>query len=208
MRAGVARVLGEASVILLVALVWADSLSAQSAWQAEWERVQVSARKEGKVVLAIPLNPDLRKALDGVLRSRFGIEPEFLVGQSTVYARRVADEHQAGVRYFDVIIAGVENLLDRLLPMGGVEALESQWILPEVKEPKYWWAGHLYADKSKRFVYVPYAYTSSSVWYNGDLVKAEELATYDDLLNPKWKGRIGLLDPRGGGVGLGLWSFL
>jgi iron(III) transport system substrate-binding protein len=201
-------VLDRAALVLVLIFGWVSSACAQTAWQTDWERIQAAARKEGKVVVAIPLNPDLRKVLDGVLRSRFGIEPEFLVGQSSVYARRVADEYQAGVRYFDVIIAGIENLLDRLLPMGAVEALEPYWILPEVKDPKNWWGGHLYADKSKRFVYIPYAYTSSSVWYNGDLVKPEELGTFDDLLHPKWKGRIGLLDPRGGGVGLGLWSFL
>ena len=208
MRVTIIRGLRKTSAVLLVVLLWTSTPSGQTTWQAEWERVQAGARKEGKLVLAIPLNPDLRTTLNAVLRARFGIEPEFLVGQSTVYARRLADEYQAGVRYFDVIIAGVENLLDRLLPMGAIEALEPQWILPEIKEPKNWWGGHLYADKSKRFVYVPFAYTSSSIWYNADLAKAEEIKSYDDLLNPKWKGRIGLLDPRGGGVGLGLWSFL
>jgi len=198
----------KAIVALLIILGWTSSAAAQASWQTEWEQVQAGAKKEGKVVVAIPLNPELRIALDALLKSRFGIEPEFLVGQSTVFVRRVADEYQAGVRYFDVIIAGIENLLDRLLPMGAVEPLEPQWILPAVKDPKNWWGGHLYADKSKRFVYTPYAYTSSSIWYNGDLVKPEELRSYDDLLNPKWKGKIGLLDPRGGGVGLGLWSFL
>jgi len=205
---GIATVPRRASVVFLMVFGWASSLSAQPTSQSEWERVQAAAKKEGKIVIAIPLNPELRKALGGVLKSRFGIEPEFLVGQSTTFVRRVADEYQAGVRHFDVIIAGIENLLDRLLPMGAVEPQEHYWVLPEVKDPKNWWGGHLYADKAKRFVYIPYAYTSSSIWYNGDMVKPEELRSFDDLLHPKWKGKIGLLDPRGGGVGLGIWSFL
>jgi len=147
-RVTIIRGLRKTSAVLLVVLLWTSTPSGQTAWQAEWERVQAGARKEGKLVLAIPLNPDLRTTLNAVLRARFGIEPEFLVGQSTVYARRLADEYQAGVRYFDVIIAGVENLLDRLLPMGAIEALEPQWILPKIKKPKNWWGGHLYADKA------------------------------------------------------------
>ncbi|MGH7771953.1 MAG: hypothetical protein ACREQA_06910 [Candidatus Binatia bacterium] len=101
MTAEISAVLGRATLALLVIFGWVSSASAQSASQTEWERVQAAARKEGKIVVAIPLNPELRKALEGVLRSRFGIESEFLVGQSTVFVRRVADEYQAGVRYFD-----------------------------------------------------------------------------------------------------------
>lgn len=208
MTAGIGAVLGRAILAFFMTFGWICPAFAQPSWQTEWERVQAAAKKEGKVVVAIPLNPELRKAMDGVLKSRFGIEAEFLVAQSTVFVRRVADEYQAGVRYFDVIIAGIENLLDRLLPMGALEPLEPYWVLPEVKDPRNWWGGHIYADKNKRFVYTPYAYTSSSIWYNADLVQPEELRSYDDLLNPKWKGKIGLLDPRGGGVGLGIWSFL
>lgn len=198
--------------ILLAALlmVWgAPGMAfAQPAWQGEWDRIQAAAKKEGKIVVAIPLNPELRKTVDGVFRSRFGIEPELVVGQSTQYVRRFTDEVQAGVRYFDIIIAGVENLLDRAIPMGAVDPLEPYWILPEVKDPKNWWGGHIYSDKPKRFAYVTSAYTSSNIWYNADLTKPEEVRSYDDLLNPKWKDKIGLLDPRGGGVGLGIWSFL
>ena len=196
------------SVALLMLFGSAFPALSQPAWQVEWDRVQAAAKKEGKVVVAIPLNPELRKTIEGVFRSRFGIEPELVVGQSAQYVRRLNDEVQAGVRYFDVIIAGVENLLDRALPLGALEPLEPYWILPEVKDPKNWWGGHIYSDKAKRFAYVTTAYTSSSIWYNADLARSEEVRSYDDLLNSKWKDKIGLLDPRGGGVGLGIWSFL
>jgi iron(III) transport system substrate-binding protein len=39
-----------------------------------------------------------------------------------------------------------------------------------------------------------------NIWYNTDRVKPDEVRSYDDLLNPKWKNKIGFLDPRLGGA--------
>ncbi|MGH7886895.1 MAG: hypothetical protein ACREPG_03450, partial [Candidatus Binatia bacterium] len=44
--------------------------------------------------------------------------------------------------------------------------------------------------------------------YNATQVKPEEVRLYDDLLNPKWKGKIGVWDPREGGAAAGEWAFL
>ena len=47
-----------------------------------------------------------------------------------------------------------------------------------------------------------------SIYYNTQLVKPQEVRSYNDLLDPKWKGRIGLRDPRVPGGGLAMWAFL
>jgi iron(III) transport system substrate-binding protein len=197
-----------AALFLLMFCVGVSSSSAQSGWQTEWSQRREAAKKEGKVVLAIPPSAELRKALETAMKQKFGIELEPVLGSSNKMNKRVADEYKAGVRYFDVIISTWDNLDYTLLPMGAVEPLESYWILPEVKDPKQWFAGHVWTDKTKRFAYAPQGYMLDNIWYNSSQVKEEEVRTYDDLLNPKWKGKIGMWDPREGGAAAGKWAYL
>ena len=190
----------KANAILFFGCVLMVSESAQAQWQAEWERVLEAARKEGKLVLNIPPSADLRKALEENLRQKFGIELEVVMANSAPAVKRVGDEFKAGVRYFDVITSTWDSLFYSLLPAGAVEPLEQLWILPEVKDAKNWWGGHIWTDAAKKYAYSPYAYLMDNIWYNTRQAKPEEMRLYEDLLNPKWKGKLGLWDPRAGGA--------
>ncbi len=203
------RLFPKITVILFAVCVRSVTDSAQAQWQTEWERVQAAARKEGKLVINIPPSAELRKALEANLKQKFGIEVEIAMSNSAQTTKRAGDEFKAGVRYFDVITSTWDSLSHNLLPMGAIEPLEQFWILPEVKDPANWWGGHIWTDSAKRFAYSPYAYMLDNIWYNTSLAKPEELRTYDDLLDPKWKGKIGMWDPRsGGGAALGIWGYL
>ena len=81
-------------------------------------------------------------------------------------------------------------------------------MLPEVRDPKNWWGGHIWADSAQRFVYSFTAYMTETIWYNTTLVKPEEINSWDSLLDPKWKGKIVILDPRSPGSGKSNWAFL
>lgn len=71
-----------------------------------------------------------------------------------------------------------------------VEPLDALLILPEVKEAKNWWGGHIWEDNisTNRFLYSFIADAGTGgFWYNTEVVKPEELRSMDDFLNPKWK---------------------
>jgi ABC-type Fe3+ transport system substrate-binding protein len=190
--------------IAMIAL--AAGLSAVGAQTSSWPQAVAAAKKEGKVVVSIPPGAELRKSLKEVFEKRYGIELELVTGRGAAVARKIADEFRAGLRLTDVHTGGSAPIIFGL--SGMLQPVEAQFILPEVREAKNWWGGHLYVDKTKRYGYSFLAFVQDALWYNTDLVKPENLRSYDDLLQGKWQGKIGYSDPRRGGAGQGNWTFL
>ena len=158
--------------------------------------------------MTISATADMRKQVEENFGKKFCIEVEVFTARGIAAVRRMADEFKAGVRHFDLHIGGSNSAVSGLLDEGVLSPVEPWLVLPEVKDPKHWWGGHMWVDNAKRYVYSFQAYITESLWYNTDLVKPNEIRSYDDFLNPKWKGKIGFLDPRSPGAGDSNWSFI
>ena len=184
------------------------SAMAQS-WQVEWDRALEAAKKEGKVVVGVQPGPEIRAGLEKRWAERFkGIELELRPGSSSVTANRIASEHKAGAQSYDVFFGSGSALAlaaDKVL-----DPFEPFMIRPEIRDSKNWFGGHIWADNvtTKRFIYTFHAYLTEAGYYNPDLLKPEEIRSYDDLLNPKWKGKIGIFEPRVQGAGQAIWLYL
>ena len=174
----------------------------------QWEKGVEAARTEGKIVISIPASAELRKQLEENFKKRFSIDVEVFTARGSAAVRKMSDEFKAGVRYFDVHIGGSSSAVSGLLDEAVLDPIEPWLVLADVKDPKQWWGGHLWVDRANRYIYSSLAYLTESTWYNTDLVKAGEIRSYDDLLHPKWKGKIGFLDPRTPGAGDSNWAFI
>ena len=201
-----------ALIFVLAVMLWLNPkpmLAADSkpARQLEWEKTVEAAKNEGKLVAALPASADLRKAIGEIFPKRFpGIELDLTNARGPSNASKIAAEHAAGVHYFDLLISGTSTPFT-LLQAGILEPAEPLLILPEVKDPKRWFGGHIWLDNTKKFIYAFQVYQSENIWHNPTLLKPEEVRSYDELLNPKWKGKIGILDPRSAGAGTATWAF-
>jgi ABC-type Fe3+ transport system substrate-binding protein len=200
-------------LLLVVAVNLADGVQRALAQSGagkitDWDKTVEAAKKEGKIVASIPPSPELRKGMEIAFPRRYGVAVEFVPARGGAIIQRMISEAKAHMQYFDVHIGGTESIVSGLLPENILDAVEPLFILPEVKDPKQWWGGHFWVDSAKRFVYPFVAYQTVSLWCNPNEYKASDFQSFDDLLSPKLKGKIGMSDPRVSGAGNSMWSHM
>ncbi len=197
----------------LMALCFAIPLIASPALSQsknpDWDKTVEAARKEGRVVVSIPTSAELRKEFETGFQKAFpGIELELSVARGASNINKIVEEQNAGVKGIDLHIGGTTSIITGLLAQNHLEPVLPAMMLPEVRDAKQWWGGHIWADNAKKFIYGFTAYMTETIWYNSTLVKPEEIGSWDSLLEPKWKGKMVILDPRSPGSGESTWAFL
>jgi len=193
---------------LILSLLLASAGYCQSK-SPEWDKVVEAAKKEGKVVVSIPTSAELRKEFESGFQKAFpGIELELSVARGSANINKIVAEQNAGVRTIDLHVGGTTSIITGLLANNLLDPVMPSMLLPEVRDPKHWWGGHIWADNAKAYIYSFTAYMTETIWYNSTLVRPEEINSWDNLLDAKWKGRIVILDPRSPGSGESNWAFL
>jgi ABC-type Fe3+ transport system substrate-binding protein len=195
-------------LITVLIMMFAPAVKAQTqtGWQKEWESVLAAAQKEGEVNLAGPPGDAFREAMvAGFAKLHPKIKVELLGGRGGEKVARILRERQAGVYGWDLYISGPTSALTAFKPAGALDPLKPALILPEVKNDNEWIGGFDagWADSEKKFFYVfGGTLAGDNIYVNRDLVAVNDLRSAPDLLNPKWKGKIVIQDPRVEGKGL------
>lgn len=167
----------------------------KQAWEGQWEKTLASAKQEGNLVVATTSGGEIRIAITGGFKDKHGIGIEWVVGKGAELAEKIAGERRAGLYLLDAYLAGATTMTNTLKPAGFLEPLKPMLILPEVTDPKVWWDGKLPFIDEETNVSAVCVYVQSLVFINTQLVKPDDLKSYNDLLNPKWKGKITMQDP-------------
>jgi iron(III) transport system substrate-binding protein len=184
-------------------LVLATTASAQQkGWEKEWNETLAAAKKEGKVAIAGSPDPVMRDGIIPKFTSRFGIQVEFIGGRAVQYIEKIKTERSAGIYSVDIFMTGVNSTVNTLYPEKLIDPLRPLMILPEVVDPAKWKAGKLwFMDPEDKFILRVFNSVNGLFFYNADHVKAEEVRSAKDLLNPKWHGKISTDDPMVSGTG-------
>ena len=195
-------------LIAILVFCWSASFAFAQARPADWDKIVEAAKKEGKIVASIPPTPELRKLMEIAFTRRYGIATEFVPARGGAIIQRMVSEAKTGQQYFDLHVGGTESIVTGLLPENILDAIDPYLMLAEVRDPKYWWGGHIYIDNAKRYVYNFVAYQTVSIWSDPNQYKPAEFKSFDDLLSPKLQGKIGISDPRTPGSGSSMWSYM
>src|SRR5258706_2408529 len=143
-----------------------------------------AAKKEGKVVVYGAQVPQAMEGLDKGFEKKYGIKVEYWRGSSTQVAERALSEFRAGKPGYDVVEGnrGVQLIMRD-------EGLFAKYVPPSAdKFPAQF--------KEKDGMITPWRALPISILYNTDMVKPNEAPkTLDDLLSPKWTGKISMPDP-------------
>ncbi len=181
--------------------------AADSGWQAKWDATLAAAKKEGEVVYYTTAGAETRTPIGEAMKNKFGITVEFVTGRGPELSARVIKEYSAGVFMADVMNSG-GGTFTGLKEAGLLGKLEPVLVLPEVTDPKSWVTGGVpYIDKDKMFLGMLAVY-EKYVARNTDLVKEGEITSLQDLLNPKWKGKLALFDVTATGSGASMVTFM
>jgi iron(III) transport system substrate-binding protein len=185
--------LGTASFLSFVAVV-----QAQSDWKREWERTLSAGQKEGQITVYGPPGNQYRDAIGAFADAHPKIRLNYVPGSGTNNAQRLFAERRAGKHLADVFVGGSGTLVIVLFKGGVLDPLPPVLILPENKDPSAWFSKkHLYADTEGQYVFMMQGNAQSSIGAcNTKLVNPEEIKSYWDVLNPKWKGKIVAYDPK------------
>lgn len=173
----------------------------RASWELKWERTLKEAKRESKVVIIVSgFGSELRTAISEKLMERYGITAEILQFAPGLASQKLLSERRAGLYLCDIFIsAGIE--IYPLKAAGDLDLVEKLLLLPEVVDPKVWWRGKLdFIDRER--LTLSFAATPTIPWaINTELVKTgEEPRGWKDLLQPKWKGKIFMGDPRVAGA--------
>lgn len=175
--------------------------AAPAAQVSEWDKLIGAAKKEGTVVIYTSAGSTLTRAMQKGIKDRYGLDLEFLPGRGEELTAKLKAERGAGLYLADLLIGGSTIPIVLMKPNGLLDTLEPLLMLPEVTDAKLWWGGGLlWLDKDRTtlaFVNWPVA----PMVINTSLITTEEIKSYNDLLNPKLKGKIVIDDPTVSGIG-------
>jgi ABC-type Fe3+ transport system substrate-binding protein len=199
--------------LAVIALLVAPPQGLAAEWQEKWDKVVAAAKQEGEVSCTCIPVPFVRRLIETAWAKAY---PEIKLSYSPAtlpdIEPQITQERRAGQYTRDIYIWGSSPEMFVWDDQGFLANLRPLIILPENADESKWFGGFdsRFQDEEKQSVFAISA-PLQSISVRRDLVPASEFAVPADLLQPQFKGKWVIWDPRFGGAGanvLGWWNFL
>ena len=187
-----------AAAVLLIAL---GSGTGRAQSPQEWSKAVAAAEKEGQVTVYGPPGVTYQNAIAAFQDAHPKIRLVYVPGSGTNNSQRLVTERRAGKYLADLFIGGSGSMVEVLLEGNLLDPMTALLMLPEVTDQSLWLGKtHTYADAKRQFIFMMQGNVNTNLAaYNTKLTTPEGIKSYLDLLNPKWKGKMVVYDPRARG---------
>jgi iron(III) transport system substrate-binding protein len=161
-----------------------------------WDELVAAAKREGRIVVIGPPDPQVRTELPAAFKSRFGITVDYLGGRTNEQVAKLRAERGSGLYTTDVVIAGIGTIATTFYPEKMLAPVKPILVLPDVVDGAKWKRGGLwFGDPEEQYVLRLSNAVQPSFYLNTRGAKLGDFKSGRDLLDPKWRGRIGVQDP-------------
>ena len=179
---------------LLVSTSPAQTQEQSRDWEKKWQATIQAAKNEGKLVYhsgnsSEPYFQEFQKQFPEIKLT------QILTRGGAAAEQRLMAERRAGVYVADIVHLGAGSG-SALASAGALDPLEPYMILPEVLDQSKWFEGrHYFADKDGKYLFKYASNPGADISYNTKLVSPDNIKSYWDILDAKWKGKIVTYDP-------------
>jgi iron(III) transport system substrate-binding protein len=183
---------------LMVSIVGSFYFASLATAQTGWEKTVAAAKKEGRVVVAGPPPAGHREAIVKFQQAFPEIHLEYTGMDLGTLDTRVSREREVGQYLWDVVVSGFgPTVFVKQIPGGWFDPLKPAVLLPDVADDRKWLGGFDggFLDKGKKFAYGFALYVTASIYVNEESVPEGLVQKVEDLLNPRWSGKVAWYDP-------------
>lgn len=160
---------------------------------SEWDNILAAAKKEGAITVYSTSANQLMEASKDAM-AKYGIKVSTVGGSGGELATRIAAEQRGKANVADLFTGGWSTQMESARD-GYVQPITTA--LPALAEKDVWKVDLFKYDSTKSAAVYGRGITPSII-VNSDLVRSGEIQSWQDLLDPRWRDKMVMTDPRSG----------